>query len=78
MIHIKKFLNFADWLRAVQFFRNTVPKSEIQCKKRSAKSENNTKTQHLRVTKYGWRFSRFSNQCFILKLSIWHVTRAWT
>jgi hypothetical protein len=22
----------SDWLRAVQFFRNTVQKSEIQCK----------------------------------------------
>jgi hypothetical protein len=27
----EKFLN-SDWLRAVQGFRNTVPKNEIQCK----------------------------------------------
>ena len=26
---MKNFLN-SDWLRAVQFFRNTVPKNEIQ------------------------------------------------
>jgi hypothetical protein len=32
-IYMKTFLN-SDWLRAaVQFFRNAVPKSEIQCKK---------------------------------------------
>ena len=29
---MKKFLHF-DWLRAVQFLENTVPKKEIQCKK---------------------------------------------
>jgi hypothetical protein len=29
---MKKFLN-SDWLRVVQFFRNTVPKNEIQSKK---------------------------------------------
>ena len=28
---MKKFLHF-DWLRAVQFLGNTVPKKEIQCK----------------------------------------------
>jgi hypothetical protein len=28
---MKKFLN-SDWLTAVQFSRNTVPKNEIQCK----------------------------------------------
>ena len=40
MIYMKKFLN-SDWLRAVQFFRNTdLPKNEIQCKKR-----NNTKNK---------------------------------
>jgi hypothetical protein len=27
---MKKFLN-SDWLRAVQFFRNTVPENEVQC-----------------------------------------------
>ncbi len=27
---MKKFLHF-DWLRAVQFLGNTVPKKEIQC-----------------------------------------------
>ena len=32
IIYMKKFLN-SDWLRAVQFFRNTVPKSKIHCKK---------------------------------------------
>jgi hypothetical protein len=38
---MKKFLN-SDWLTAMQFFRNTVPKSEIQCKKvkYSAKKKN--------------------------------------
>ncbi len=30
---MKKFLHF-DWLRAVQFLENTVPKKEIQCEKR--------------------------------------------
>jgi hypothetical protein len=30
-IHEKISLN-SDWLRAVQFFRNTVQKKEIQCK----------------------------------------------
>ena len=37
---MKKFLD-SDWLRAVQFFRNTVPKNKIQCKKKkySAKKE---------------------------------------
>jgi hypothetical protein len=29
---MKTFLD-SDWLRVVQFFRNTVPKNEIQCKK---------------------------------------------
>jgi hypothetical protein len=28
---MKKILN-SDWLRAAQFFQNTVPKNEIQCK----------------------------------------------
>ncbi len=32
IIYIKKFLHF-DWLRAVQFLGNTVPKKEIQCQK---------------------------------------------
>ena len=32
IIYMKKFLHF-DWLRAVQFLGNTVPK-EIQCQKR--------------------------------------------
>ena len=31
IIYMKKFLHF-DWLRAVQFLGNTVPKKEIQCK----------------------------------------------
>ena len=31
---MKKFLK-SDWLRTVQFFRNTVPKNEIQYKKRN-------------------------------------------
>ena len=30
--YMKEFLN-SDWLGAVQFFRNTVSKNEIQCKK---------------------------------------------
>ncbi len=30
---MKKILSF-DWLRAVQFLGNTVPKKEIQCQKR--------------------------------------------
>ena len=30
---MKKFLH-SDWLRAVQFLVNTVPKREIQCQKR--------------------------------------------
>ncbi len=30
---MKKFLHF-DWLRAVQFLGNTVPKKEIQCQKK--------------------------------------------
>ncbi len=30
---MKKFLDF-DWLRAVQFLRNTVPKKEIQSAKK--------------------------------------------
>ena len=38
---MKKFLHF-DWLRAVQFLGNTVPKKEIQCQKKkfSAKKGN--------------------------------------
>ena len=32
---MKKFLHF-DWLRAVQFLENTVPKKEIQCQKITA------------------------------------------
>ncbi len=38
---MKKFLH-SDWLRAVQFLVNTVPKKEIQCQKRkfSAKRGN--------------------------------------
>ena len=57
---MKKFLN-SDWLRAVQFFRNTVQKSEIQYKKMkySAKSENDTK-------------SKIKVKLLILKLSISH------
>jgi hypothetical protein len=31
IIYMKTFLN-SDWLRAVQFFRNTVSKNKIQCK----------------------------------------------
>ena len=31
---MKKFLHF-DWLRAVQFLGNIVPKKEIQCQKRN-------------------------------------------
>ena len=31
IIYLKKFLQF-DWLRAVQFLGNLVPKKEIQCK----------------------------------------------
>ena len=30
---MKKFLHF-DWMRAVQFLGNTVPKKEIQCQKK--------------------------------------------
>ncbi len=33
LIYMKKFLHF-DWLRAVQFLGNTVPKKEIQCQKK--------------------------------------------
>ncbi len=33
IIYMKKFIHF-DWLRAVQFLGNTVPKKEIQCQKR--------------------------------------------
>ncbi len=38
---MKKFLH-SDWLRAVQFLVNTVPKKEIQCQKKkfSAKKGN--------------------------------------
>ncbi len=38
---MKKFLHF-DWLRAVQFLGNTVPKNESQCQKMkfSAKKRN--------------------------------------
>ncbi len=38
---MKKFLH-SDWLRAVQFLGNTVPKQEIQCQKKkfSAKKGN--------------------------------------
>ena len=31
LIYMKKILHF-DWLRAVQFLQNTIPKKEIQCK----------------------------------------------
>ncbi len=33
IIYMKKFIH-SDWLRAVQFLGNTVPKKEIQCQKR--------------------------------------------
>ena len=33
MQYMKKFL-ISHWLRAVQFFRNTLPKNEMQCKKK--------------------------------------------
>ena len=33
IIYMKKILRF-DWLRAVPFLGNTVPKKEIQCQKR--------------------------------------------
>ncbi len=33
IIYMKKFLH-SDWLRAVQFLGNTVPKKEIQCQNR--------------------------------------------
>ncbi len=41
IIYMKKFLH-SDWLRAVQFLVNTVPKKEIQCQKKkfSAKKGN--------------------------------------
>ena len=35
---MKRFLN-SYWLRAVQFFRNTVPKNEIQCKKNTVQKK---------------------------------------
>ena len=35
VMYMKTFLN-SDWLRVVQFFRNTVPKNEMQCKKKNA------------------------------------------
>ncbi len=31
--YMKKFLHF-DWLRAMQFLGNTVPKKEVQCQKK--------------------------------------------
>jgi hypothetical protein len=55
------------WLaKTVQFFRNTVPESEIQCKKikyMSAISENNKKPKH-----HEWQ--NFLIKLFILKWSI--------
>ncbi len=30
----EKIPSFSDWLRAVQFLGNTVPKKEIQCRRR--------------------------------------------
>ena len=36
---MKKFLN-SDWLRAVQFFRNTVKKNEIQWEKMKYSGKN--------------------------------------
>ena len=69
---MKKFL-YSDWLRAVQLFRNTVPKSEIQCKKMkySAKNENNTRKCFGfcdEISNMAGVFSRFSNKIVYIKI----------
>ena len=39
---MKKFLD-SDWLREVQFYRNTVPKKEINCEKKKYLASAKTK-----------------------------------
>jgi hypothetical protein len=72
-----------SWLRAVQFFRNTVPKNEIQCKFhwlyeiQPFLAENNTKNPNI----YKWQkwlafLVDLLLKLFILKLTISDVTYA--
>jgi hypothetical protein len=63
---MKEFLN-SNWLRAGQFFRNTVPKNEMQCQKNEIPSAKKISEIQCQKMKYSTNFIDYKIQPFLTK-----------